>query len=51
MTGKGGGAALAEVSSILATLFWGTNHAATKFAAVSVPPLSIVACGSRWAAS
>ena len=43
MTGKGGGAALAEVSLILATLFWGTNYAATKFAALSVPPLSIVA--------
>ncbi len=43
MTGKGGGAALTEVSLILAALFWGTNYAATKFAALSVPPLSIVA--------
>jgi O-acetylserine/cysteine efflux transporter len=43
MTYEGRGAALAEVSLILAALFWGTNYAATKFAALSVPPLSIVA--------
>jgi drug/metabolite transporter (DMT)-like permease len=43
MTGEGRGAALTEASLILAALFWGTNYAATKFAALSMPPLSIVA--------
>ena len=36
-------AALTEVSLILAALFWGGNYAATKFAALSLPPFSIVA--------
>jgi drug/metabolite transporter (DMT)-like permease len=34
---------LTEVSLILAAVFWGVNYAATKFAALSVAPLSIVA--------
>ncbi len=34
---------LTEVSLTLAAVFWGANYAATKFAALSVPPLSIVA--------
>jgi drug/metabolite transporter (DMT)-like permease len=34
---------LTEVSLILAAVFWGANYAATKFAALSVAPLSIVA--------
>jgi drug/metabolite transporter (DMT)-like permease len=41
--GKDKAALLAEVSLILAAVFWGTNYAATKFAALSIPPLSIVA--------
>ena len=36
-------AVLTEVSLILAAVFWGTNYAATKFAAFSLPPISIVA--------
>lgn len=32
-----------EISLILAATFWGTNYAATKFAALSLPPISIVA--------
>lgn len=36
-------AVLTEASLILAAVFWGTNYAATKFAAFSVPPISIVA--------
>jgi drug/metabolite transporter (DMT)-like permease len=28
---------------ILAAVFWGTNYAATKFAALSIPPISVVA--------
>jgi drug/metabolite transporter (DMT)-like permease len=36
-------AVLTEVSLILAAVFWGTNYAATKYAAEFVPPLSIVA--------
>ncbi len=34
---------LTEASLILAAVFWGTNYAATKFAALSIPPVSIVA--------
>jgi drug/metabolite transporter (DMT)-like permease len=34
---------LTEVSLILAAVFWGTNYAATKFAALAIPPISIVA--------
>jgi drug/metabolite transporter (DMT)-like permease len=34
---------LTEASLILAAVFWGTNYAATKFAALSMPPVSIVA--------
>ena len=34
---------LTEASLILAAVFWGTNYAATKFAAQSIPPDSIVA--------
>ncbi len=41
--GKNKAAILAEVSAILAAIFWGTNFAATKFAALSVPPLLLVA--------
>lgn len=36
-------AVLTETSLILAAIFWGTNYAATKYAAFSVPPISIVA--------
>jgi drug/metabolite transporter (DMT)-like permease len=35
--------ATTEASLILASVFWGSNYAATKFAALSVLPLSIVA--------
>ena len=41
--GKNKAAVLTEISLILAAIFWGTNYAATKFAALSIPPLSIVA--------
>jgi drug/metabolite transporter (DMT)-like permease len=41
--GKDREAWLTEISLILAAIFWGTNYAATKFAALSIPPLSIVA--------
>jgi drug/metabolite transporter (DMT)-like permease len=41
--GKNKEAILTEISLILAAIFWGTNYAATKFAALSIPPLSIVA--------
>ena len=34
---------LTEASLILAAVFWGSNYAATKFAALSMPPVSIVA--------
>ena len=34
---------LTEISLILAAVFWGANYAATKFAALSIPPVSIVA--------
>jgi drug/metabolite transporter (DMT)-like permease len=40
--GKDRAALLAEVSLILAAVFWGTNYAATKYAAGFVPPLLIV---------
>ena len=36
-------AILTEFSVILAAIFWGTNFAATKFAALSIPPLLLVA--------
>jgi drug/metabolite transporter (DMT)-like permease len=36
-------AILTEVSLMLAAIFWGTNYAATKYAAEFVPPLLIVA--------
>jgi drug/metabolite transporter (DMT)-like permease len=36
-------AVLTEASLILAAVFWGTNFAATKFAALSIPPLLLVA--------
>src|SRR5215216_132441 len=36
-------AILTEFSVILAAVFWGTNFAATKFAALSIPPLLLVA--------
>jgi drug/metabolite transporter (DMT)-like permease len=39
---KNKAAVLTEASLILAAVFWGTNYAATKFAAFSIPPLSIV---------
>ena len=41
--GKSRAAILTEVSVILAAVFWGTNFAATKFAALSIPPLLLVA--------
>ena len=34
---------LTEVTLILAAVFWGLNFAATKFAALSIPPLLLVA--------
>jgi len=34
---------LTEISLILAAVFWGGNYAATKFAAQSIPPVSVVA--------
>src|SRR5215213_9267278 len=40
---KNRAALLTEVSLILAAVFWGTNFAATKFAALSIPPLLLVA--------
>ncbi|CAA9458860.1 MAG: Permease of the drug/metabolite transporter (DMT) superfamily [uncultured Rubrobacteraceae bacterium] len=44
MAGTGNKAtALSEASLILAAVFWGGNYAATKIAALSVSPLSIVA--------
>jgi drug/metabolite transporter (DMT)-like permease len=41
--GKDRAALLTETSLILAAVFWGTNYAATKFAAMSIPPISVVA--------
>jgi drug/metabolite transporter (DMT)-like permease len=41
--GKNKAVILTEVSLILAAVFWGTNYAATKFAALSIPPISVVA--------
>jgi drug/metabolite transporter (DMT)-like permease len=40
--GKRKAAILTEVSLMLAAVFWGTNYAATKYAAEFVPPLLIV---------
>jgi drug/metabolite transporter (DMT)-like permease len=40
---KSRAALLTEASLILAAVFWGANYAATKFAALSMPPVSIVA--------
>jgi drug/metabolite transporter (DMT)-like permease len=34
--------AFTEASLVLAAVFWGTNYAATKYAAEFVPPLPIV---------
>ena len=42
-TTKDRAAILTEFSVILAAIFWGTNFAATKFAALSIPPLLLVA--------
>jgi drug/metabolite transporter (DMT)-like permease len=41
--GKDRAALLTETSLILAAVFWGTNYAVTKFAALSIPPISVVA--------
>ena len=41
--GRDRAALLTETSLILAAVFWGTNYAATKFAAQYIPPVSIVA--------
>jgi drug/metabolite transporter (DMT)-like permease len=41
--GRDRAALLTETSLILAAVFWGTNYAATKFAALSIPPISVVA--------
>jgi drug/metabolite transporter (DMT)-like permease len=44
MTGeKGRAAALTELSLVMAAVFWGSNYAATKYAASHLPQLSIVA--------
>ena len=40
---KGKAAVLTEISLILAAVFWGTNYAATKYAAEYLPQLLIVA--------
>ncbi len=40
--GKSKATILTELSLILAAVFWGTNYAATKYAAGLVPPLLIV---------
>src|ERR687894_2342420 len=40
---KSNASLLTEISLILAAVFWGTNYAATKYAALSMPPVSIVA--------
>jgi drug/metabolite transporter (DMT)-like permease len=41
--GKYSAGMLTEVSLIFAAVFWGSNYAATKFATLSLPPLSVVA--------
>ncbi len=41
--GKDRAAIFTEVSLVLAAVFWGLNFAATKFAALSIPPLLLVA--------
>jgi len=41
--GKDRAALLTETSLILAAVFWGTNYAVTKFTALSIPPISVVA--------
>ena len=41
--GKDRAALVTETSLILAAVFWGTNYAATKFAALAIPPISVVA--------
>ena len=41
--GKNKAAILTEISLILAAIFWGTNFAATKYAALFIPPLLLVA--------
>jgi drug/metabolite transporter (DMT)-like permease len=40
---KSRAAILTEISLVLAAIFWGTNYAATKYAAEFIPPLLIVA--------
>jgi len=49
--GKPRAAVLTEISPILAAVFWGSNYAATKFAALSMPPFRSSPSGSRWPAS
>jgi drug/metabolite transporter (DMT)-like permease len=41
--GKHGAGVLTEISLVLTAVFWGSNYAATKFAAMSLPALTIVA--------
>jgi drug/metabolite transporter (DMT)-like permease len=41
--GKGKTAVLSEISLISATIFWGLNFAATKYAAEFMPPLVFMA--------
>jgi drug/metabolite transporter (DMT)-like permease len=41
--GKESAGVLTEISLVLAAVFWGLNYATTKFAALYLPPLSIVA--------
>jgi drug/metabolite transporter (DMT)-like permease len=41
--GKTNAGVLTEVSLGLAAVFWGSNYAATKLAAMSMPPRSVVA--------
>jgi len=41
--GKSKAGIMTEISLVLAAAFWGSNYAATKFAAASLPPLCVVA--------
>src|SRR5687768_16868780 len=41
---KGKAAVLTELSLVAAAVFWGSNYAATKYAATHIPQLPIVAC-------
>ena len=43
VSSRGDAGVLTEFSLVLAAVFWGSNYAATKFAAISLPALTIVA--------